>query len=214
MRTICCQAALFDCDGVLVDSNASVMAAWARWARQVGLDPAKVCSLVHGRRSADTVELLVPERRRAEELARIDGYELEDAAGVRAVAGAVALLGRLPRERWAVVTSGRAVLARARLQAAGLPCPEVLVAAEDVAAGKPDPAGYRMAAARLGVSTAAAVVLEDAPAGVEAARAAGAGSVIGVGERVVAVGVDIWVPDLTALRWAGEGLELGGQPPA
>ena len=56
---------------------------------------------------------------------------------------------------------------------AGLPVPAVLVTAEEVDDGKPDPAGYLRAAELLGVDPAHSIVLEDAPAGVEAGRAAG-----------------------------------------
>lgn len=208
MPVLKCRGVLFDCDGVLVDSLASVSAAWTRWAVDLGLEPAEVNSLVHGRRSEDTVALLVPEAQRADQLALIDRYEIEDAASVRAIAGAAALLASLPGDRWAVVTSGHAELARARLQAAGLPCPDALVAADDVARGKPDPEGYRQAAERLGIKAREAVVIEDMPVGIRAARAAGAGAVVGVGEHTESAGPDLVVPDLRSLRWAGVGLEV------
>jgi sugar-phosphatase len=207
-----CRGLLFDCDGVLVDSMASVTAAWTRWAVELGLEPAAVNSLVHGRRSVDTVAMVVPEEHRAERLARIDRYEIEDAASVRAIPGAAALLASLPADRWAVVTSGRTDLALARLRAAGLPCPNALVTADDVAQGKPDPEGYRTAAERLGVPPAGTVVIEDMPVGIRAARAAGAGAVVGVGEKAVGGGADVVVPDLRSLRWTGEGLEVTSDP--
>jgi sugar-phosphatase len=203
-----CQVVLFDCDGVLVDSDASVILAWSRWARSLGLEPHVVNGLVHGRRSTETVTLLIPKARRVEELARIDRYEVEDSASVRAIAGAYALLESIPHHRWAVVTSGRRELASARLCAAQLPIPAVLVTAEDVARGKPDPEGDRIAAERLGHATNDAVVIEDAPIGVQAARAAGAGAILGVGKRVADAGADLVVPDLRSLRWTGDGLEV------
>ena len=212
MTVLRCTGLLFDCDGVLVDSEASVTSAWARWARHLDLEPEVVVRLVHGRRSTDTVALLVPEERRAEELARIDRYEVEDAVTVRAISGAHALLLSVPGHRWAVVTSGRAELARARLRAAGLPCPSVLVTADDVARGKPDPEGYRTAAERLGLATADTVVIEDAPIGIQAARAAGVGAVVGVGQRAVAAGADLLVTDLRSLRWTGDGLIVVAVP--
>ena len=69
-----CRAVLFDCDGVLVDSDASVVRAWSRWAVSYGLDPARVVPLVHGRRAADTVALLVAPALRDAALARINAY--------------------------------------------------------------------------------------------------------------------------------------------
>ena len=84
---------LFDCDGVLVDSDASVLAAWSRWARELGLEPDAVIAVVHGRRSADTVAALIDEPRRAGAAALIDRYEVEDAASVTPIPGAAALTG-------------------------------------------------------------------------------------------------------------------------
>ncbi len=206
MTLLACQGVLFDCDGVLVDSAASVARAWARWARDLGLDPDEVCRTVVGRRSADTVARLVPPARQREELARIDRYELEDAATVGAVKGASELLASIPAGKWAVVTSGRTELALARLRAAGLPVPEVLVSADDVTLGKPDPEGYQAAARRLGLAPSSAVVLEDSRAGIEAARAAGARAIVGVGEQAAADGADVVVDDLSGVHWAGPGL--------
>jgi sugar-phosphatase len=205
--TLPCRGLLFDSDGVLVDSDASVHLSWSRWARDHGLDPAEVVVAVHGRRSADTVALLVDSARQAAALEAIDRYEVEDAATVRALPGAAELLGSLPRGGWAVVTSGRRPLASARLAAAGLPVPAVLVCAEDVPAGKPDPAGYRRAAEALGVAPADCVVLEDSPAGVAAGQAAGA-VVLGVSERALATDAQLVVRGLSGLRWDGERLEI------
>ena len=126
--------------------------------------------------------LLVAEVGRADALAMIDRFEVEDAATVTACPGAAALLAHLPGTAWAVVTSGVRALAEARLAAAGLLRPAVLVTADDVAEGKPAPEGYRNAAALLGVPVADCVVLEDSTAGVAAGRAAGA-RVVGVSSR-------------------------------
>jgi sugar-phosphatase len=207
-----CTGVLFDCDGVLVDSDAAVDRAWSRWAVARGHDPATVLAMVHGRRSTDTVALLVEKRQQREALEQIDRFELEDADGVRAIAGAIHLTSAVPFGRWAVVTSGTRALARARLAAAGIVAPGVLVTADDVSLGKPDPEGYLAAAERLGVPPSATVVLEDAQAGVRAARAAGVGAVIGVGGRDLGSGPDVIVADLTALRWTGSGLRVSAAP--
>jgi sugar-phosphatase len=100
--------------------------------------------------------------------------ELADTEGLVIVPGAADALASLPDRHRAVVTSGGRALATLRLTHMHLPVPAVLVAAEDVVAGKPDPEGYRLAARRLGVDPSACVVIEDAPAGVAAGRAAGA----------------------------------------
>jgi len=166
-------AVLFDCDGVLVDSAASVERAWRRWAAERGLDVDAVVAIAHGRRTEDTLRRLGFSDDLAAEVERVEGAEIADAASVSAFREAAALLPALPPRTWAVVTSGTRALATSRLAAAGLPPPAVLVTAEDVAAGKPDPEGYLEAARRLGRPPADCVVLEDAPAGVQAALAAG-----------------------------------------
>jgi sugar-phosphatase len=192
---------LFDNDGVLVDSDAAVAASWSRWALEHDLDPAAVLAVVHGRRAADTVADLVAEDRRAAAAELIDRYELEDAGTVPAVAGAADLLAALPPDVWAVVTSGTPALATARLTAAGLPLPGAMVTGHDVRTGKPDPEGYLLGARLLGVPPEETVVVEDAPAGIAAGRAAGA-RVVGVGERALGTGADVVVADLTGLSWA------------
>ncbi len=209
MTEFSCRAVLFDCDGVLVDSNAAVEDAWLRWARDLGLEPDAVLARIHGQRSQDTVRELVAMERQAAELDRIDRYELESADAVREIPGAAALVASMPPGRWAVVTSGITTLATARLRSAGIAVPAVLVSADDVERGKPDPEGYRLAAQRLGVATADAIVLEDAPAGIAAARAAGVGAVVGVGDRARQEAVDGWAPDLRALRWTGAAVRVG-----
>jgi sugar-phosphatase len=200
---------LFDCDGVLVDSDDAVTRAWSRWAEEHGLSAPDVMAVVHGRRSADTVASLVEPARRAEALALIDRYEVEAAREVRAVPGARALLAACPADAWAVVTSGRRELALARLAAAGLPAPAVLVTADDVRRGKPDPEGYLAAAAGLGAEPRAAIVVEDSVDGIRAARAAAVSAVLGVGERARQAAPDALVADLVGVAWTGQGLRLG-----
>ncbi|MFE7073829.1 HAD-IA family hydrolase [Streptomyces sp. NPDC057620] len=204
-----CEGLLFDNDGVLVDSDLGVDQAWSRWARARGLSAEQVTAMVHGRRSADTVALLVADPgERPAALAEIDRLEIEAAATTTALPGALDLLTGLPDDIWAVVTSGVTALARARLAAAGLPLPPVLVTADDVTDGKPAPDGYLAAAARLGVDPARTVVLEDAVAGAEAGKAAGA-YVIGVGPRGLDTGAQVVVRDLRGLTWHDGVLDLG-----
>lgn len=199
---------LFDCDGVLVDSDASVVAAWTRWAEKYALEPESVVETVHGRRAADTVALLIGADAREVALADINEFEVQDAAVVTAIPGAADLLAGIDREKWAVVTSGNRLLAGARLAAAGFAEPVVLITADDVTNGKPDPEGYRAAAVRIGVPVDRAVVVEDAESGVRAARAAGVAAVLGVGRRALATDADVVVDDLRGVRWTPEGLRV------
>ena len=204
------QGVLFDCDGVLVDSDASVERAWRRWTDEYGLPPHEVLDMAHGRRAGDTVRLLIPGPGQAAAQHLIDALELADAATIAEVRGAGVLLRGMPPDRWAVVTSGVRTLALARLAGAGLPEPSVLIPAEDVAEGKPAPDGYLAAAARLGFPPEQTIVIEDSAAGIAAGRAAGAGTVIGVGERARSARPDFVVRDLREIRWRQGRLQVAG----
>lgn len=164
---------LFDLDGVLVDSTASVAEAWTAWALRHGIDADAVIHQAHGRRAVDTIRSVAPHLDPDAETALLEGAEIAAAESTRALPGAARHLHALPPGTWAVVTSGTRKLARARITATGLPEPSVLVTAEDVTAGKPDPASYLRAASLLGVDAADALVVEDTPAGIAAAVAAG-----------------------------------------
>src|SRR5687767_11477622 len=99
-------AMLFDLDGVLADSTASVIRAWSTWAHRVGLDPVELIAKVHGRRAIDTVRAVRPELDAEEELAYLSSLETVDTGDVVAIPGARELVLALPPGSWAVVTSG------------------------------------------------------------------------------------------------------------
>ncbi|MFH8441071.1 HAD-IA family hydrolase [Streptomyces sp. NPDC018026] len=177
--TVTAQALLFDMDGTLVDSTAAVQRTWRRFAARHGLDPAAVLAGAHGQRTAETVAAHAPPGTdTAAETAWLVAQDIADTSGTVALPGAAELLAALPRGRWALVTSAGRELAERRMAAAGLPLPDVVVAAEDVRRGKPDPEGYLAAAGRLGVDPRATVVFEDAELGLRAGRAAGGWTVV------------------------------------
>jgi mannitol-1-/sugar-/sorbitol-6-phosphatase len=162
---------LSDLDGVLVDSHASIMRAWRWWGALHGVEAQAIETVEHGRPSSEIIAALVPQLDAVAESRAIDLRQADDTDGVIALPGAHELFaGRNPV---AVVTSCTVPLATARLTAAGLPVPDVLVTPERLSRGKPDPEGYLLAARSLGADPAECVVFEDAPAGVEAGRAAG-----------------------------------------
>jgi mannitol-1-/sugar-/sorbitol-6-phosphatase len=164
-------AILADLDGTLVDSVASSERAWGALARRRGLDEDEVHSFAMGRPTRETIALLVPEGERDAEQAQVDRDEVDDAGSVVAYAGAAELLaGAIPV---AIVTSGSTELATARLRGAGLAVPEVMITADSITNGKPDPEPFLLGAAALGLDPARCLALEDAPPGIESARAAG-----------------------------------------
>ena len=166
-----CDAVLFDLDGVLVDSQECVERHWRRWAAQHDVDWTAIVEVAPGRRTAETIALVAPQLNAEAEALQLSLDEAADTDGVRAVDGASELLA-LPEGCWAIVTSGNTATATSRLRVAGLPIPAVLVTADDVVRGKPDPEPYRIAAERLGVMATNCIVLEDSPTGVAAGRSA------------------------------------------
>jgi HAD superfamily hydrolase (TIGR01509 family) len=172
-------AVLSDMDGVLVDSWTAIKRTWTRFAHRHGLDPEVVLAASHGVPTIDVIRTVAPHLDASAEAAAVEREQIEEVEGLRPLPGARELVASLPAGRFAVVTSASRKLAESRLRAAGLPVPDVLVSSDDVEHGKPSPAGYLRAACLLGVDPAHSVVLEDAPAGVEAGVAAGM-TVIGV----------------------------------
>jgi len=170
-------AVLFDLDGVLVESRDSTERVWLAWAKKNGIDEGALRSAMHGVRSGDVVRALRPDLDRVAEASEIERLQAEDVDGLPAIPGALSALGALKGDRVAVVTSGTRPLALARLAAVGIEPPAVIVFADDVSRGKPDPEGYLAAAHRLDTDPAEALVVEDAPPGIEAAKAAGMAAV-------------------------------------
>lgn len=172
MKRFECSAILFDLDGVLVDSAAYVEQQWRRWASARGLRPEPFLRVCHGRRALETIRMAAPH---LDAEAEVRAFVPLDEAGTETIgplAGALRLLNALPAGSWAVATSGIRPVATSRLRRAGLPVPGVLVCAEDVARGKPCPDAYLAAARGLGLAPEQCLVVEDAPAGIQAARAA------------------------------------------
>jgi mannitol-1-/sugar-/sorbitol-6-phosphatase len=174
MKSIRCRGVLFDLDGVLVDSTPAVARVWAWWAREHGFDPDEVVRQAHGRPSMMTIRELLPNADQEAENREVERREIEDVEGVIPLPGAIDLLRALPVERWAIVTSCTRPLAGVRIKAAGLPRPKYIVTSSDVKNGKPDPEPYLKGAQILGAPAAECVVIEDAPAGIHAGKAAGA----------------------------------------
>jgi len=165
-------AVLVDLDGTLVDSTDPVRRVWDAFASRHDLDGEAVHRFAQGRPSRETIRLLAPHADHDAEAAAVEAAEIHDTRGVVALPGAAALLAS--DRPLAIVTSCSTALAQARLRAAGLTIPRVLISSDGLRRGKPDPECFLIAARRLGAEPTRCVVLEDAPAGVLAGRAAGA----------------------------------------
>ena len=174
MIQIQCDALLFDMDGVLINSTPAVARVWRRWAMERGFNPEEVVARAHGRPSLTTVKEYLPDADHEAENREVERREIEDLEGVVPLPGALNLLSRLPADRWTIVTSCTRALAEVRIRAAGLPLPKTLITSNDITNGKPHPDPYVKGAAKLGVSPAECVVVEDVPAGVRSGKAAGA----------------------------------------
>jgi sugar-phosphatase len=169
------KALLFDMDGTVLNSIAAAERVWRAWATDHGLDVESFLPTIHGARTVDTiVALQLPGINPEIEAQGIAEAEIASVDGIVEIAGAAKFLRSLPVNRWAIVTSAPLALATARLKAAGLPFPPVLVTSEDVTIGKPDPEGYELAAQKLGVNVKECLIFEDSAVGILAAEAAGA----------------------------------------
>ena len=194
-----CDAVLFDLDGTLVDSAKVVERLWAEWASRHSLNVDDILAISHGRRAEETMRLVAPHLTTLKEEAEARLREEErQSEGLVAVAGAKTLLNSIPQTRWAVVTSCTRTLAEVRLRSVGLPVPAVMISQESVSLGKPHPDGYLEAARILGWPLRNCLVVEDAPVGVEAGRAAGM-QVLGVTTTFSAdqLSADLTVADLS-----------------
>jgi len=179
MPTFLCSAILFDLDGVLVDSTRAVDREWREWAARKGVDGDAIMAIAHGVRTVEVIRRVAPHLDAEAEAAAIENHEAGDQRGVMVMPGSIDLVRSIPEGRWGVVTSGSRLLATNRLRHCGLPVPEDLVTSDDVTHGKPHPEPYLKGAELLGFRPADCLVIEDAPAGIQSARAAGT-KVVGI----------------------------------
>jgi mannitol-1-/sugar-/sorbitol-6-phosphatase len=170
-----CKAVLFDMDGTLVDSTRVVEVAWGRWAARHAIPLEQVLSFSHGRPTIATLEQFLPGLDHSEELEELSRFEETQTEGILAVPGALEVIRALETVHcpWAIVTSAWRKLAETRVVAAGLPLPRVLVPADEIRNGKPDPEGFLRAAEQLGIAPEECVVFEDTRPGIEAGLSAG-----------------------------------------
>jgi len=166
-------AIIFDLDGVLANSIAVLEESWGIWCADKGLDFETVMRVAHGRRKSEILAIVLPGQDPQPEIERLIALEKERMGSVKKIPGAAELVANLPAGRWAIATSGERPAALARLEQVGIAPPPIMISAEDVTNGKPNPEVYLKAAAALGMASDKCMVFEDAPAGIAAALAAG-----------------------------------------
>jgi len=195
------EAVIFDMDGTLIDSTPAVERAWTTWATEHGLTRADLAGN-HGVPSAGVVRKVLPSHRHEAAIDRINVLELEDVHDIVVLPGAAEALAALRTAKNAIATSCTIPLARARIAAAQLVRPSVLVTADDVLRGKPAPDPFLEAARQLEADPKRCLVVEDAPAGLQAARAAGCATLAVVTTTAVEeLFADAIVPNLAAVRF-------------
>ena len=204
-----CLGVLFDLDGVLIDSTPAVARCWAKWSLLHGFVAEEVVRRAHGRPSMTTLRELLPDADHEAENRQMERWEIEDVDDLAPLPGAIRLLQSLPPDRWAIVTSCTRPLAEVRIRAGNLPWPRQLITSADVRSGKPDPEPYIKGALSLGFAPADCVVVEDAPAGIRAGKAAGA-SVLAlrtteIDPELTAAGADWIVTDLDSVSLDASG---------
>lgn len=179
MITIECKALLLDLDGTLVDSGLCIENLWAEWAKDNHINTDYVLSIIHGRTIEETLKLISPYFYNKECVDEIKKRALRALGCVKSIPGAIEFMSKLPADRIAIVTSGARDVSMQSITSAGIPVPDVMITAEDVTHGKPDPEPYLQAALKLGVLPGDCLVFEDADSGIRSA--------IGAGMRVVVV---------------------------
>ena len=178
---------LWDLDGTLADSREYH---WRAWREAMAADGVKLTeaqfAASFGQRNDAILAAWLGAGADPAHVQRIGAEKeasfrrLVAAEGLAPLPGAVEWIGRLARAGWRQAIASSAPRANVEIVVRALGVARhfgALVAAEDVRAGKPDPEVFLVSAARLGVAPARAVVVEDAAAGIEAARRAGMRSV-------------------------------------
>ena len=194
-----CRAILLDMDGTLVDSTAVIHRTWKWWAEKHSVPLEPILAVEKGRPNREVLRQFAPHLDVDAESRSFLAAEQSDVEGLIIIPGSHELVRAAQQGRWAIVTSADRSLAEVRLRAVGIPIPEVLVSADLIRYGKPDPECYLLAAERLGVRPDECVVFEDSPSGALSGRRAGM-PVIAVGSYVdESVGVAVRVPDFTKM---------------
>jgi len=214
------RAVLFDFDGVIGDTMSWHLAAWKEVLAAVGIELKPEMVLRNEGRPAGEIAKIIADTvgvplsvQQAEEIARRKNERFRHIHRASAAPGALELVAELKRRgvKVALVTGTERANVTAVLPQQLIAMFDAIVAAGDAARGKPHPDPYLLAAQRVGVPPAQCLVVENAPAGIQAARAAG---MTCVAVRTTLkdddlLGADCIVSDLRALHAQLEALGVG-----
>lgn len=198
-------ALVFDLDGVIVDSNPVHTEAWRQYLARHGLVIDGIEQRMHGKHNdaivADFFGAPLDENeifRHGAEKERVYRHLMQPQLGARILSGLREFLGKYRSQKMAVASNAEPANVNFVLDAAGLRRYfQVVIDGHSVAHPKPHPEIYLRAARELGVPPANCVVFEDSPAGIEAARQAGA-RVVGISTaRCDSLPVDLEISDFT-----------------
>ena len=207
-------AVLFDMDGTLIDSTPAVRRAWFTWCAERGLDPSFLED-AHGQPARDIVASLVPGEEFNAAFERIQQIEIAEVSDVTILPGAAEALSAIGDYRKAIVTSCTRPLAAARIMASGLLSPRVIVTADDVVHGKPDPEPFASGARWLGFDPGRCLVVEDAPTGLRSAHDAGCTTLAVAGTHAAAfLSADLVITSLDELEFSttANGIHITRRP--
>lgn len=209
-------AALFDCDGTLVNSTGAISEFWRQFAEtRPHVNAEEIIKTSHGCRTYDVIAKWSPDDADEKQVTEWEA-SIPDSFGsyAKPIPGAVELVKKFDHmsrtltdnkhQRWAIITSGTLPLASKWLKLLTIEKPDCFITAEKVSQGKPHPQGYQTAREQLGYDAPhrKVVVFEDAPAGIKAGKDAGA-MIVGIcstydPEKVHNSGADIVVSDLSS----------------
>ncbi|KAI8377249.1 HAD-like domain-containing protein [Blakeslea trispora] len=166
-------AIIFDLDGTLIDTTPLVERFWTELAIQNNIEPAQILATSHGRRTIETLERWMPHLATQDYVVAFEDKMAMEREGVSLLPGVMNLLSQINPEDWTINTAGTFRMASTRLSQFGIQLPKEMVTGDKLTLGKPHPEGYLLAAKVLKREPSECVVFEDAPAGVQAAIAAG-----------------------------------------
>ena len=211
---------IFDLDGVLVTTDELHYEAWKRLAEEEGIPYDRTVqdrqrgvsrmesleAMLEGTGRAYTAE---QKTEMAERKNTYYGRLVENLTPAALLPGAMGMLRALRRRGVKVAIASASKNTRTILERTGLAGKaDAVVDGHDITRSKPDPEICLIAAERLGLEPAECLVVEDAPAGIEAGRRAGM-AVFGVGRREVLPDVKHFAPDLAKVT--PEGLLAAGE---